>query len=138
MRRQFSVRFALDPLFLVAITSTEAEAAIPGFVQQNFETPQSTSVSSVSVTFAAVQNAGDMNVVVDDPVNAVDNNTAASGDSDSSNSGSVVTTNAADLLIAANTIATTTSDAGSGFTSIRRCRHLRAKIRSVGLGTHHD
>lgn len=194
MRRElrplsFRVSSSLVALFLVTLTFLEAEAATPGFVQQNFATPQSPSVS-VSVTFTAAQTAGDLNVIVVgwndtvaavtnisdtagnvytlaagptpgnaltqsiyyakniagavagsnqvtvtfapaaafpdirileysgiDPVNALDTSVAAAADSASSNSNAVTTTNAADLLVGANIVATGTSGPGSGYTN---------------------
>src|SRR5260370_36032495 len=64
MRHQPPVRFALVPLFIAALISTQAPAATPAFVQGNFATPQTASAGSVSVTFTAAQTAGDLNVVV--------------------------------------------------------------------------
>ena len=52
-----------------------------------------------------------------DPNNPVDVTVAATGDSATSNSGSLTTTNATDLLYAANYVATMTTGPGSGFTS---------------------
>jgi len=51
-----------------------------------------------------------------DPVNPVDVVKAATGRSSTSNSGTVTTTNAADLLVGANMVVTSTSAAGSGYT----------------------
>ncbi|TAL41702.1 MAG: hypothetical protein EPN91_10020, partial [Salinibacterium sp.] len=52
-----------------------------------------------------------------DPSNPVDVTAGASGSSATSNSGAVTTTNANDLLVGANMVATLTSGAGTGFTS---------------------
>jgi hypothetical protein len=50
-----------------------------------------------------------------DPANPVDNTAGAAGNSTTSNSGAAVTANPTDLLVGANTVATTTSAAGTGF-----------------------
>ncbi len=51
-----------------------------------------------------------------DPVSPVDTFVGATGNSAMSSSGTLTTTNATDLLVGANTVQTTTADAGSGFT----------------------
>jgi hypothetical protein len=52
-----------------------------------------------------------------DPISPLDVTTAAVGNSATSDSGAVTTTNANDLLIAANTVKTSTQAAGAGFTN---------------------
>ncbi len=52
-----------------------------------------------------------------DPVSPVEAAVGAGGSGTTSNSGSVTTTNANDLLFAANSVKTTTKSAGTGFTS---------------------
>jgi Galactose oxidase-like, Early set domain/Bacterial Ig domain/Fibronectin type III domain/Kelch motif len=171
-------------------TATPPPVHSPTFVQVASGVPQSSSVESMVVTFAAAQTAGDLNVVIVgwndatstvssvtdtsgnqytlaagpisasglsqaiyyakniagaakganqvtvvfaaaaafpdvriveyagiDPVNAMDNNATGAGSSATSTSGSVLTSNATDLLVGANTVATTTTGPGSGYTS---------------------
>ncbi len=171
-------------------TAAPPPPSTPTFVQVNSTVPQSSTVSSVVLTFTAAETAGDLNVVVVgwndtaaaifsvsdttgnlytlavgptsgngltqsvyyakniagaaaganrvtvtfapaaefpdirileysgvDRVNALDASVAATGNSASSNSNAVTTTNATDLLVGANIVATGTTGAGSGFTS---------------------
>ena len=75
--------------------------------------------NTVTVAFSAAATFPDIRIAEyagADPVNPVDVSVAASGNSTSSNSGAVTTTNANDLLFAANTISTSTTGAGGGFT----------------------
>jgi chitodextrinase len=76
--------------------------------------------NKVTVTFSPAAVFPDVRILEYngiDPVNALDTKVGASGNSANSNSGSVATSNASDLLVGANIVATTTSGAGSGFTS---------------------
>src|SRR5439155_11589301 len=60
-----SCRFLAFVLLVTrAYVLTEAQVATPAFVQVNSAVPQSTAVSSVSVTFTATQTAGHLNVIV--------------------------------------------------------------------------
>jgi Domain of unknown function (DUF1929)/Bacterial Ig domain/Glyoxal oxidase N-terminus/Fibronectin type III domain len=171
-------------------TATPPPVHAPTFVQVASGMPQSSSVESMVVTFAAAQTAGDLNMVIVgwndatstvssvsdtssnvytlaagpiaagglsqsiyyakniagaakganqvtvifapaaafpdvriveyagiDPVNATDNNATGAGSSATSTSGSVITSNATDLLVGANTVFTTTAGPGSGYTT---------------------
>ena len=60
VRAKFWLFFAI----LTALPVARAQAPSPAFVQVNSAVPQSTAVSSVSVTFTAAQTAGNLNVVV--------------------------------------------------------------------------
>jgi fibronectin type 3 domain-containing protein len=179
----------LTLLSLSALASMHAQVATPGFVQVNGAVPQSSAVSTVSVTYTAAQSAGNLNVVVVgwndtqavvtsvrdtkgnvyaraigptlgsglsqsiyyakniaaaaaganqvtvtfspaaaypdirileysgiDPTNPLDTAAGGVGNSASSSSGAAVTSNASDLLVGANMVATLTSGAGSGYT----------------------
>src|SRR5205814_1467359 len=166
------------------------QPSTPTFVQVNSTVPQSSAVTSASVTFKAVQTAGSLNIVAVgwndtqaavasvsdtagnvytravgptlgsglaqslyyaknivasaaganrvtvafspaarypdvriveysgiDSTTPVDTSAGAVGNSATSNSGPAVTTNATDLLVGANLVATSTNNPGSGFTS---------------------
>jgi fibronectin type 3 domain-containing protein len=74
----------------------------------------------VTVTFSVAAVYPDIRIVEysgADPNNPVDVTAAGTGSSSISNSGSAATTNATDLLFAANIVATFTSTSGAGFTS---------------------
>jgi len=76
--------------------------------------------NTVTVTFITGAQYADIRVAEYsgiDPGNAVDAVVAALGTSGSSSSGAITTTNANDLLVAANMVQGGTSGAGSGFTS---------------------
>jgi len=76
--------------------------------------------NSVTVTFSPAAISPDIRILEysgADPNNPVDVTAAASGSSATGNSGSVTTTNATDLLFAANLVQGTTTAPGSGFTS---------------------
>jgi hypothetical protein len=76
--------------------------------------------NQVTVVFAAAAAFPDVRIVEYtgiDPVNAMDNNATSAGSNATSTSGSVLTSNATDLLVGANTVLTTTSGPGSGYTS---------------------
>ena len=76
--------------------------------------------NTVTVTFSAAAVYPDIRILEysgADPINPVDVTAAGSGNSASSSSGSVTTTNATDLLFAANLVQTGTTGPGSGFTS---------------------
>ena len=75
--------------------------------------------NTVTVTFSAAAAYPDIRILEyrgADPGNPVDVTAAASGNSATSSSGSVTTTNATDLLFAANLVLTITSGPGTGFT----------------------
>jgi hypothetical protein len=77
-----------------------------------------TATNAVTVTFNAAANFPDIRILEYrgiDPVNPLDTAVEESGNSATSDSGAVTTTNATDLLVAANTVQTTTVGAGSGF-----------------------
>jgi hypothetical protein len=74
----------------------------------------------VTVTFSVAAAYPDIRILEysgADPNNPVDVSASNSGDSKTSKSASVTTTNASDLLFAANIVATRTTNAGAGFTS---------------------
>src|SRR5206468_1532274 len=76
--------------------------------------------NAVTVTFTAAARFPDIRVAEYsgiDPINTVDVTAATQGNSSTSSSGSMATTNANDLLVAANNVQTTTASAGAGFTS---------------------
>ena len=76
--------------------------------------------NAVTVTFSIAAKYPDIRIAEYsglDPVNPVDVTAAASGNSATSSSGAATTTNANDLLVGANLVQTTTTGAGSGFTS---------------------
>ena len=76
--------------------------------------------NSVAVTFSTAAAFPDIRVLEyagADQANPVDVTAASTGNSTSSNSGAVTTSNASDLLFGANLVQTTTTGAGSGFTS---------------------
>ena len=76
--------------------------------------------NTVTVKFSAAADAVDLRILEYsgiDPVNPLDVTSAVAGKSLTSNSGFAVTTNARDLLIAANTVQTNTDSATSGFVS---------------------
>jgi hypothetical protein len=75
--------------------------------------------NAVTVTFNAAANYPDIRVLEYsgiDPVNPVDSVIGATGNSAICGTGALITSNAADLLVAANTVRTFTSNADSGFT----------------------
>src|SRR6266567_2047780 len=75
--------------------------------------------NSVMVTFSPAASFPDVRILEYggiDPVNPLDVAVGASGSSATSSSGAVTTTNATDLLIGANDVATLTSAPGTGFT----------------------
>jgi hypothetical protein len=76
--------------------------------------------NAVTVTFTAAARYPDIRIAEYggiDPVNPVDAVASASGSGTLSSSGPLVTTNANDLLVAANLVQSLTSGPGSGFTS---------------------
>jgi chitodextrinase len=76
--------------------------------------------NSVTVTFSTAAIYPDIRILEysgADRSTPVDVTAASSGNSSTSTSGALTTTYASDLLVAANLVATTTSGAGSGFTS---------------------
>ena len=76
--------------------------------------------NAVTVTFASAATSPDVRILEysgADPSSPVDVTAANSGNSASSNSGSSTTTNATDLIFAANIVITLTSGPGSGFTT---------------------
>ncbi|MGB6834128.1 MAG: IPT/TIG domain-containing protein [Candidatus Acidiferrum sp.] len=73
--------------------------------------------NTVTVTFNQAAAFPDVRIVEYKGVAGVDVTAGASGSSATANSGSATTTNASDLIFGANMVATTTSAAGSGFTS---------------------
>src|SRR5262249_52631908 len=76
--------------------------------------------NTVMVTFSTAAAYPDVRILEyggADPNNPVDVTAANSGNSSTSGSGSVTTTNPTDLLFGANTVVTTTTGPGSGFTS---------------------
>jgi hypothetical protein len=76
--------------------------------------------NTVTVTFNAAAAFPDIRIAEYagiDPVNPVDGSIAAQGSTASSSSGAFTTTNANDLLVAANVVQTLTTGAGTGFTS---------------------
>jgi nitrogen fixation protein FixH len=76
--------------------------------------------NSVTVTFNAAANFADVRILSYrglDTVSPVEAAVGAGGSGTSSNSGSLTTTNANDLLFAANCVSSTTNSAGSGFTN---------------------
>ncbi len=75
--------------------------------------------NTVTVTFSAAAAYPDIRILEysgADTVNPIDVTAAATGSSTASNSGSAATSNATDLIFAANIVATTTSGPGNGFT----------------------
>jgi Fibronectin type III domain len=75
--------------------------------------------NSVTVTFTAATKYPDIRILEYsgiNPANPVDTVVGGTGYSATSGSGAVTTTNATDLLVAANMVQTTTISAGSGFT----------------------
>jgi hypothetical protein len=77
-------------------------------------------VNTVTVKFSAAAVYPDIRIIEYsgvDPINPLDVSAAQSGNNKTCTSGSVVTTNAGDLLFAANTVATATTKAGAGFTN---------------------
>ncbi len=75
--------------------------------------------NSVTVTFSTAAAYPDIRILEysgADPNNPVDVTAASSGNSTTSSSGAATTTNPTDLLFAANTVWTTTTGPGSGFT----------------------
>jgi len=82
--------------------------------------PAGAGVNRVTVAFSPSANAPDIRILEYsgiDPVNPVDTAVAAVGNSAMSDSGAAATTNANDLLFAANMVFTTTTGPGTGFTS---------------------
>jgi fibronectin type 3 domain-containing protein len=76
--------------------------------------------NTVTVTFSAAAAYPDIRILEyrgADPISPVDVTAAATGTSSTSSSGSATTTNPTDLIFGANLVATTTTGAGSGFTS---------------------
>jgi hypothetical protein len=76
--------------------------------------------NTVIVTFSTAAAYPDIRILEysgADPTNPVDVTVANTGNSTSSGSGSATTTNAADLILGANLVQTTTSGPGSGFTN---------------------
>jgi hypothetical protein len=76
--------------------------------------------NAVTVTFSPSAASPDIRILEysgADPNNPVDVTAASSGNSATSSSGSVTTTNATDLLFAANLVQSTTAGPGAGFTS---------------------
>jgi hypothetical protein len=72
----------------------------------------------VTVTFGKAAQYPDVRILEYngiDPANPIDGFTGAIGDSGTSSSGALLTTNPVDLLVAANTVATNTAAASSGF-----------------------
>jgi hypothetical protein len=75
--------------------------------------------NTVTVTFASAATSADIRILEysgADPSNPVDVTVAASGNSATSSSGAVTTTNATDLLFAANLVQTSATGPCSGFT----------------------
>jgi chitodextrinase len=75
--------------------------------------------NAVSISFAAAVPFPDVRILEYsgiDPVNALDVAVGANGTNNTANSGSVTTTNATDLLVAGNDVATSTRLPGTGFT----------------------
>jgi hypothetical protein len=75
--------------------------------------------NTVTVTFSTAASYADIRILEYSGVSSfspVDVTAASSGNSATSSSGSATTTNASDLIIGANLVATTTSGPGSGFT----------------------
>jgi Galactose oxidase-like, Early set domain/Bacterial Ig domain/Fibronectin type III domain len=75
--------------------------------------------NTVTITFAQPANFADIRILEYSGIDALtplDGSVGASGNSASSASGPLTTTNATDLLVGANMVATSTSGAGSGFT----------------------
>jgi hypothetical protein len=175
---------------VASATTSAASSGTPAFVQVNSAVPQSSAVSTVTVTYTAAQTAGNLNVVIVgwnnttaavgavsdvsgntymlavgptigagitqsifiaksiagaaagvnkvtvnfsssaafpdvriveysgiDPANPVDVTAAGAGTNSTSSSGNAVTSNANDMLVAGNTVATQTTAAGTGFTN---------------------
>jgi hypothetical protein len=74
-------------------------------------------VNTVTVTFSQAASFPDVRILEYKGVNAVDVTAGASGNSATANSGAATTKVASELIFGANTVATTTGAAGSGFTS---------------------
>jgi hypothetical protein len=75
--------------------------------------------NSVTVAFNGGANFADVRILEYsgiDPVNPLDGTVGAMGNSATTGSGALSTTNATDLLVGANTVASSTTGAGSGFT----------------------
>jgi uncharacterized protein YciI len=75
--------------------------------------------NAVTVTFSASASYPDIRILEYsgiDPVNPVDGFLGAAGNGATSSSGTLKTANATDMLVGANTVQTSTSGAGSGFT----------------------
>ena len=78
-----------------------------------------TATNAVTVTFNAAANFPDIRIIEYrgiDPVNPLDTVVQGSGNGSMSSTGAVTTSNATDLLVAANTVQTTTVGPGDGFT----------------------
>jgi hypothetical protein len=73
--------------------------------------------NTVTVTFSQAAAYPDIRILEYKGVNAVDVTAGATGSSTAANSGAVTTTIASELIFGANTVATATKTAGSGFTS---------------------
>jgi hypothetical protein len=73
--------------------------------------------NTVTVTFSQPAVAPDVRILEYRGVTALDAKAGASGNSATSSSGLATTTSASELIFGANTVATTTGAAGSGFTS---------------------
>ena len=73
--------------------------------------------NTVTVTFSQAAAYPDIRILEYRGVTALDVTAGASGSSSSASSGAATTTSANELIFGANTIATTTKTAGSGFTS---------------------
>jgi hypothetical protein len=73
--------------------------------------------NTVTVTFSQAAVYPDIRIVEYRGVTAVDVTAGASGSSTAANSGTATTTAANELIFGANTVATSTGAAGSGFTS---------------------
>ena len=82
--------------------------------------PATAGANTVTVAFSAAAAYPDIRVLEysgADPSNPVDVTAANTGSSATSSSGTVTTTNPADLLFGANTVQTTTTGSGTGFTT---------------------
>jgi|GEM_PF-1409400 len=73
--------------------------------------------TTVTVTFSTSASAPDVRILEYAGVSALDKTTSSSGSGSTASTGSVTTTTAKELLVAANTVATGNSGAGSGYTA---------------------
>jgi hypothetical protein len=82
-------------------------------------TAAAAAANSVTVAFNGAANFADVRILEYsgiDPANPLDGSVGSMGNSATTRSGALTTTNATDLLVGANTVASSTTGAGSGFT----------------------